>query len=43
MLIEDKTVSGAGSFIALSSAYYYYVSRLGFISILTFYFTQRIK
>ena len=39
MLIEDKTVSGTGSFVALSFAYYYYISGLGFISILTFYFT----
>ena len=32
MLIEDKTVSGTGSFVALSFTYYY-ISRLGFISI----------
>ena len=36
ILIEDKTVSGTGSFVAWSSACYYYISRLGFISILTF-------
>ena len=41
MLTEDKTVSGTGSFVALSFANYYYISRLGFISILTFYFTAR--
>ena len=41
MLIEDKTVSGTGSFLASSFAYYCYISRLGFISILTFYFTPR--
>ena len=41
MLIEDKTVSGTGSFVALSFAYYYYASRLDFISILTFYFSPR--
>ena len=40
ILIEDKTVSGTGSFVA-SSFTYYYISRLGFISILTFYFTLR--
>ena len=39
MLIKDKTVSGTGSFEAFSFTYYYYISRLGFISILTFYFT----
>ena len=43
MLIEDKTVSGTGSFVALSFAYYYYASRLGFISILTFYFSPRLR
>ena len=41
MLIEDETVSGTGNFVALSFEYYYYTSRLGFISILTFYFTPR--
>ena len=41
IVIEDKTVSGTGSFVASSFAYYYYISRLGFISVLTFYFTQR--
>ena len=41
ILIEDKTVSGAGSFVASSFAYYYYICRLSFISILTFYFTPR--
>ena len=41
MLIEDKTVSGTGRFVASSFIYYYYISRLGFISILTFYFTPR--
>ena len=40
MLIEDKTV-GTRSFVVLSFADYYYISRLGFISILTFYFTPR--
>ena len=39
MPIEDKTVSGTGSFVALSFANYYCISRLGFISVLTFYFT----
>ena len=41
MLIEDKTVSGTRSFVALSFTDYYYISRLGFISIVTFYFTPR--
>ena len=41
MLIKDKTVSGTESFAASSFAYYYYVSRLSFISVLTFYFTLR--
>ena len=41
ILIEDKTVSSTGIFVASSFAYYYYISRLGFISILTFYFTPR--
>ena len=41
MLIENETVSGTGSFVASSFAYYYYIGRLGFISILTFYFTPR--
>ena len=41
MLIEDKTVTGMGSFVALSFAYYSYISKLSFISILTFYFTPR--
>ena len=39
MLIEDKTVSCTGNFVVSSFAYYYYISRLGFISIVTFYFT----
>ena len=29
MLIEDKTVSGTGSFVASSFVYHYYISRLG--------------
>ena len=41
MLIEGKTVSGTGSFVALYFAYFYYISRLSFISISTFYFTLR--
>ena len=42
-LIEDKTVSSTGSFVASSFGYYYYVSRVGFISILTLLpGTQRI-
>ena len=41
MLIEDKTVNDRESFVASSFAFYYYISRLGFISILTFYFTPR--
>ena len=41
MLIEDKTASGTGSFAASSFAYYYYISRLGFISILNFCCTLR--
>ena len=41
MLIENKTVSGTESFAVLSFANYYYISRLGFMSILTFYFTPR--
>ena len=41
MLIEDKTVSGTGNFFVSSFAYCYYISGLGFISILTFYFTPR--
>ena len=41
MLIEDKTVSGTGSFVVSSFANYYCISRLGFISILTSYFTPR--
>ena len=39
ILIEDKTVSSTGIFVASSFAYYYYISRLGSISILAFYFT----
>ena len=30
MLIEDKTVSGTGSFVASSFAYYYYIIRLDY-------------
>ena len=41
ILIENKTVSNTGIFVASSFAYYYYINRLGFISILTFYFTPR--
>ena len=41
MLLEDKTVNGTVSVVALSFAYYCCISRLGFISILTFYFTPR--
>ena len=41
MLVEDKTASGTGSFVALSFANYYYISRVGSISILTFQFTPR--
>ena len=41
ILIEDKTVVGTGSFVTSSFAYYDYISRLDFISILTFYFTLR--
>ena len=36
ILIEDKTVSDTGSFVASSFTYYDYISRLGFISILAF-------
>ena len=39
ILIEDKTLSGTGSFVASSFACYYFISRLDFISILIFYFT----
>ena len=46
VLIEDKTVSGTGSFVASISHFtIYYISRLGFISILAFMLpsgTQRI-
>ena len=41
ILIEDKIVRGTGSFAASSFAYYCYISRLGFTSILAFYFTPR--
>ena len=41
VLIEDKTVSGTGSFVAPYFTYYYFISGLGFISSLTFYFTPR--
>ena len=42
ILIEDKTVSGTEIFVASYFAfYYYYINRLGFISILTFCFTPR--
>ena len=40
ILIEDKTVSGTGSFVASYFAFYYYISILDF-SVLTFYFTPR--
>ena len=40
MLFEDKTVSDTGSSVS-SSFVYYFISRLGFISVLTFYFTPR--
>ena len=39
MLIGHKTVRGTGSFIASFFAYCYFIGRLDFISILTFYFT----
>ena len=39
--IEDKSLSGTESFVASSFACYYYITRLGFVSILTFYFTPR--
>ena len=39
--IEDKTLSGTEHFVASYFAFYYYISRLGFILILTFYFTPR--
>ena len=38
MLIEDKTVSGTGSFVASSFAYHYYISRLG-LGLFRFYLT----
>lgn len=44
VLIEDKTVSGTRTFVA-SYFVFYYISRLGFVSILYFIFlpdTQRI-
>ena len=41
MLFEDKTVSDTGSSVSSSFVYYYFFSRLGFISVLTFYFTPR--
>ena len=41
MLIEDKTVSGTVSFVSFSLTHYYYISRLGIISILIFYFTPK--
>ena len=41
MLTEDQTVSGTEWFVASSFAYYHYISRLGFISILTFYSIPR--
>ena len=37
VLIEDKTLSGMGSFVASYFAFYYYTSWLSFILILTFY------
>ena len=33
VLIEEKTVSGVGSFVARYFVFYCYISRLGFISI----------
>ena len=45
VLIEDETLSSTGSFVTSYFAFYYYISRLGFISILTFILlprTQRI-
>ena len=36
VLIEDKTVSGTGSFVVSYFAFYFYISRFGFISILAF-------
>ena len=45
VLIEDKTVSGTRTFVASYFTFCYYISRLGFVSILCFIFlpdTQRI-
>ena len=39
VLIEDKTLNGTGSFVASYFIFCYYISTIGFISILTFYFT----
>ena len=41
VLIEGKTLRGTGSFVASYFAFYYYISRLGFIPISTFCFTSR--
>ena len=36
VLVEDKTVSGTESLVASYFAFYYYISRLRFVSIFTF-------
>ena len=36
VLIEGKTVNGTGSLVPSNFAFYYYISRLGFVSILAF-------
>ena len=41
VLIEDKTVSGTGNFVASYFTFYYYIRRLGFISILAFRFYSK--
>ena len=43
VLIEDKTLSSTGSFVTSYFAFYCYISRLGFISILTFILLPRIQ
>ena len=40
-LIKDKNASGTGSFVVSCFTFYYFISRLGFISLLAFFFTPR--
>ena len=37
-LIKDKNASSTGSFVMSCFTFYYFISRLGFISLLAFFF-----